>query len=100
GRTTCQSVSLTVPYVSSARVEREGRKAEYVDADAVVELGDLKPKDTVKVTCWASNMPYNDDDLKIVYRDGVGSILMLKPVSPFWVDVSEGWAFVLLVMLL
>ena len=35
-----------------------------------------------------------------MYHDGVGSILMLKPVSPFWVDVSEGWAFVLLIMLL
>lgn len=100
GRSTCQSVSLTVPDVSSARVEREGKKAVDVDVDTVIELGDLKPKETVKVTCWASMMPFNEDDLKIVYHDGVGSILMLKPVSPFWVDVSEGWALVLLIMLL
>lgn len=100
GGSTCESVSLTVPYVTSARVEKEGRKAEYVDVNAVIDLGDLKPKDTVKVTCWASSMPINEDDLKIVHRAGVGSIVLLKPVSPFWVSVSEGWPFVLLLLLL
>jgi hypothetical protein len=100
GRSTCESVSLTVPNVTSARLEKEGRKEEYVDVNGVIDLGDLKPKDTVKVTCWSSGLPINEDDLKIVYRTGVGSILLLKPVSPFWVSVSEGWPFVLLLLLL
>lgn len=99
GRSTCESVSLTVPYATSARVEREGRKAEYVDIDAVIELGNLKPKDTVKVACWTSTVSF-EDDIKIVYRDGVGSILLMKPVSPFWVSVSQDWPLILLVMLM
>jgi hypothetical protein len=103
GKSTCESVSLAVPEATSAKVEREGRKVEYVDANSVIELGDLKPKDTVKVTCWTSTMPltsFFEEDLKIVYRNGVGSILLMKPVSPFWVSVSQDWPFILLMMLM
>jgi hypothetical protein len=100
GRSTCESVSLTLPDVTSAKIEKEGRKAEYVDVDAIIELGDLKPKETVKVTGWASREPINEEDFKIVYRTGVGNVLLLKPISPFWVTVSEEWSFVLLLMLL
>jgi hypothetical protein len=99
GGSTCEAVALTVPDASSARIEKEGRKVEYVDVSGVIELGDLKPKDTVKVTAWTSGY-LREDELKIVHRAGIGSILLLKSVSPFWFGVSENWPVVLLLLLL
>ena len=56
----------------------------------VVELGDLKPQEVVKVTAWASGFT-DEDKLKIVYASGIGTIQFLKPGDPFWNWFAENW---------
>jgi hypothetical protein len=99
GSSTCESVSLTLHDATAVRIEREGGKIESLDISGIVDLGDLKPQDTVKITAWTHGLPPNDDEVKLVYRNGVGSIVLMKPVSPLWVGVSEDWPCVLFVML-
>ena len=55
-----------------------------------VDLGDLKPKELVKVTGWAFYM-VDEDKLKLVYKTGVGSVTVLKPVSSDWKFLAEQW---------
>ncbi len=55
GSSTCSSVSLTLPTVTAVKVEREGREPENLKVNAVIELGDLKPKDVIKITGWGDN---------------------------------------------
>jgi hypothetical protein len=100
GSSTCESVSLTLRDATTVRIEREGGKIESKDISGIIDLGDLRPQDTVKITAWTHGLAPYEDDIKLVYRNGVGSIVVMKPVSPLWVGVSEGWPCVLIVMLL
>jgi len=87
---TCEAVTLTLPGAKSVGIEREGKKIEYADINEVIDLGDLKPKELVKVTGWAF-FTVDEDKLKLVYKTGVGSVTVLKPVSSDWRFFAEQW---------
>jgi len=99
GSTTCSSVSLTLPSVTGVRITRPGKDPEYLDVNAVIDLGELKPKDVIKVIGWGDDHP-DEEGLKLVHHDGVGNVRLMRPVSPFWLGVAENAdsCFVLLFM--
>lgn len=88
---TCEGVTLTLPGTTSVAIEREGKDVQYLDnVNEVLDIGDLKPKELVKITGWAAGFA-DEDKLKLVFKTGVGSVTVLKPMGPVWQFWSEQW---------
>jgi hypothetical protein len=88
---TCEGVTLTLPGTNSVAIQREGKAVEYLDINEVLDIGDLKPKELVKITGWAHGF-VDEDKLKLVYKTGVGNVKLTKPLSADWQLVSELWS--------
>jgi hypothetical protein len=87
---TCEQVTLTLPGTNSVSIEREGKAIEYREITEVLDIGDLKPKELVKVTGWARSA--DEDKLKLVYKTGVGDVKLAKTLAPDWQLISELWS--------
>jgi hypothetical protein len=88
---TCEQVTITLPGTNAVAIEREGKAVEYREINEVLDIGDLRPTELVKVTGWA-RMVIDEDKLKLVHKTGVGEVKRTRALSPDWKLISDLWS--------
>jgi len=58
-----------------------------------VDIGDLHPGEMVEVKMWHKWM-FGFEDFRITHKDGVGKIIELRKVNPFWYYLSRNWLII------
>lgn len=101
GRNTAEEVALRVPQAKRVRVVREGKDPVEQDVSAVIELGSIRPGETVAIHAWGGGL-YSTDlhDVRLVQKSGRAKVLRFDRVAPFWKWISEYWEIVLFALFL
>jgi len=86
GERTARSVSVKIPNTLYACQQREGEEPKCDRASDVIKVGDLQPEESVAILAWTRDEPsrLGEEDVRVTFSEGVGSVSILAPVGPFW----------------
>jgi hypothetical protein len=75
-----EAVTLVLPGVDYAVIQREGLAEETRQVSTRIVIGSLSAKEKMSVLAWASHAPLTEE-VRLVHRDGVGRAKLLRPVG-------------------
>ncbi len=92
---TVEDVSLNVPYARYALIAGAASTITEGEARGTIHIGNLSPLEGVTVVVWTFSTPTTSDvsSVRLIHRNGVGTVRMSSRVSSFWVHLSNYWFF-------
>ena len=89
-RRSLSEVTITLPDTRYLYVNRKGENPIQRESDEVIELGILRPQESVRLVSWASSRAskYGAAEIQLTHSEGVGEVVILVPLGPFaqWAD--------------
>jgi len=75
GELPCKAISLKIPSAKLFKIDRDGADSQFVKAQEVINLGDLRPKEELIVHAWTSRYFFSIANLRISHESGIGSVV-------------------------
>ncbi|GAA4445586.1 hypothetical protein [Novipirellula rosea] len=90
GNSALSDVQVVVPSARVSELVREDDSNTISITRGVVSVGNLQPREVVKVSVWADSIysPYSSEGIRLTHSTGVGSVSIYAAASPFaqWID--------------
>lgn len=97
-------VTVTLPDTRYVLIRREGGEASHLESGEVIELGNLRPRESLSIVAWSAyeTSARRAEEIKLTHSEGVGSVIVRAPVGRLgqWMDKYWFPAVTLLIYLL
>lgn len=100
GNIVCEDISIKMRGVHEARLIKENGESFDFDLSEkkVIEVGDIKPTETVKLFAWGG--PFLGAKIDLIHKHGTGKIIVKKYAPAFWQFMINRWGYLLLTFLI
>lgn len=102
GTQTVKSVRLSLPDAAYSCVFREAERETCADFSPL-RIGELQPREIVRVTSWTSFEPSasDGDDIRLTHDQGIGDVVVRGPAGPFFRWLDSSWrVFVVMIVVI
>jgi hypothetical protein len=92
GTQAVRDVRLSLPDAAYSCVYREAESPACSDVPPI-RIGDLQPRELIRVTSWTSFEPsaYDGRKIRLTHEEGIGDVVVRGPAGPFFRGLEEFW---------
>lgn len=100
GPTSLSGVTITLPNTAYISLKREGSNTQNHESREVILIGDLRPREVVRLTAWSFYGPtmLATDDIKLTHAKGLGEVSIRAPAGAFGRWIEDYWGFLIIMI--
>lgn len=95
GSSTLSAVTIFLPNTCFTSITNEGAEPIENPSNEIINLGELRPKETVSVLAWTKHLTstYEASTIRLTHSNGIGDVTFYAPTGRLGQLIDRHWTF-------